>query len=58
MHEIKGEWLTPKEVAILLKCSVRTVYNWTKQGVLRRYGISSRVYYKRSEVLEALTPID
>jgi hypothetical protein len=52
------ELLTPNEVALLLKCDVKSVYNWTKRGLLVRYAIAKRVYYKRSEVLSSLIRID
>lgn len=48
------ELLTRKEVAQLLKCDVSTVYRWTEKGLLKKYGIGNAVYYKRSEVEQAL----
>lgn len=51
------EYLTRNEVRDLLKVNLSTVHNLTKKGKLKAYGIGGRVYYKRSEVEEAVTPI-
>lgn len=52
------EFLTRNEVRDLLKVDLSTVHNWTKKGKLKAYGISGRVYYKRSEVEAAITPLE
>jgi excisionase family DNA binding protein len=49
------EYLTRNEVAELLKISLVTVHNWSKQGVLKSYGIGNRVYFKRSDIELAIT---
>jgi hypothetical protein len=51
------ELLTRNEVKELLKIDLSTVHNWTKRGKLKAYGIAGRIYYKRSEVEQALTPL-
>lgn len=48
------ELLTRTETAKLLKINLSTLYKWTKKGRLKSYGISGKVYYKRSEVESAL----
>lgn len=48
------ELLTRSETATLLKINLSSVHNWTKRGLLKSYGISGKVYYKRSEVESAL----
>lgn len=48
------ELLSRKETAKLLKINLSSLYNWTKDGRLKAYGISGKVYYKRSEVESAL----
>ncbi len=50
------EYLTRGEVAIMLKCDLSTIHNWTVKGKLIPYGLGNRVYYKRSEVESALLP--
>lgn len=64
LKELKGnlepkkptEYLTRKEVSLLLKCNLSTIHNWTKKGTLIPYGIDGRVYYKRNEVESAIVP--
>lgn len=48
------ELLTRSETAKLLKINLSTLYLWTKKNRLKSYGISGKVYYKRSEVESAL----
>ena len=48
------ELLTRSETSRLLKINLSSVHNWTKKGLLKSYGISGKVYYKRSEVESAL----
>ncbi|PWE00997.1 helix-turn-helix domain-containing protein [Marinilabilia rubra] len=48
------EYLTRHETAKLLKVDLSTVHNWTKKGILKRYGIGNRVYYKFSEIEKAI----
>jgi excisionase family DNA binding protein len=43
------------EVVELLKISLPTLNNWTKQGILQSYRIGNRVLYKENEVIQALT---
>ena len=48
------ELLTRKEVAEMFKCDLSTVHNWTKKGILKKYGTGNSIFYKRSEVESAL----
>ena len=48
------ELLTRVEVAKLLKISLPTLHEWTKEGMLQSYGIRNRVLYKRSEIMSSL----
>ena len=48
------ELLTREETAELLKVNLTTIWNYTNQGRLIAYKIGNRVYYKRSEVMDAL----
>ena len=53
------EYLTRQDVSELLKINLSTVHNWTKSGTLISYGIGgSRIYYKRSEVEEAIVKLE
>ncbi|MEL4306731.1 helix-turn-helix domain-containing protein [Joostella sp. CR20] len=51
------EYLTRTEVSELLKIDLSSVHNWSKRGILKPYGIGSRVYYKRSEVEKAIVEL-
>ena len=48
------EYLTRTEVAQMLKINITTLWNWTKKGRLKSYGIGARVYYKRKEIENAI----
>ncbi|MEY8780321.1 helix-turn-helix domain-containing protein [Allomuricauda sp. XS_ASV26] len=51
------ELLTRSETAELLKINLSTLYHWTKKGKLKSYGLSGKVYYKRSEIESALIEV-
>ena len=52
------ELITRVEVCELLSFNKTSLWKHTKSGKLKSYGIGNRVYYKRSEVLEAVKPIN
>jgi hypothetical protein len=41
--------LTRKEVAKLFDVSLNCVNDWSKKGILKRYKVGQRTYFKRSE---------
>lgn len=47
-------YMTRDEVAKMLQIDLSTLYHWVKKGKLSKYGIGHRVYFKRSEVENAL----
>lgn len=51
------EYLSRHETAEMLKINVSTLHNWVKKGSLKSYGIEGRVYFKRSEVEQALVEL-
>lgn len=53
----KEEWLTRSEVADLLKVDLSTIHRWSVKGTLKKYGIGSKVRYRRSEVEKCVKPI-
>jgi len=55
--EPEDKLLTVTETSRLLKIDRTTLWKWTKQGKLKRYGMGNRVYYKKSEVLESITSL-
>ena len=48
------ELMTRQEVANFLKIDLSTLHHWTKNGKLKSYGLGKRVYFKRSEINDAL----
>lgn len=54
----RKELLTISEVCGLLNISRTTVWKWEKKGLLKSYGIESEKYFKRSEILDSLTPLN
>ena len=53
-----SELITREEVCKLLSFNKTSLWKHTKSGKLKSYGIGNRVLYKRSEVLEAVKPIN
>ena len=51
------KYLTRKEVAEMLSVDLSTVHNYTKRKILQSYQIGGRVYYKRSEVEQAIVKL-
>ena len=51
------EFITRNETCQILGISLPTLNEWTKQGLIPGYRISTRVRYKKSEILEDLTKI-
>jgi excisionase family DNA binding protein len=56
--ETENPLLTRDEVCKLLSFNKTSLWKHTKSGKLKSYGIGNKVYYKRSEVLEAVKPIN
>lgn len=54
------ELYTKTELAEILKVNESSIYNYTAKGIFKGYKFkgSRRVYFKKSEVLAALTEID
>lgn len=49
------ELLTRQEACEFLKVDSSTLWAWTNKKKIKAYGIGTRRYYKRSELLESLT---
>jgi len=52
------DYLTRKEVAEKLSISLPTVHDWVNKNILRAYRMGNRVYFKKSEIEQSLTPIN
>ncbi|PZX92783.1 DNA-binding protein [Flavobacterium aquariorum] len=57
-QHVTNELIGRKEACALLHCNLSTLHKHTKSGRLKSYGIGNRVLYKKSEVLESVTPIN
>ncbi len=51
------EILTREETANDLKINLTTLWHWTNKGRLVSYGIGSRRYYKKHEILDHLVKL-
>jgi excisionase family DNA binding protein len=48
------EYMTLDEVAQALKKSRTTIENWTNSGLLKKYRIGNSVFFRRSEIDQAM----
>jgi excisionase family DNA binding protein len=55
--EANDELLTREQAAKFLDVDVSTLYLWVKKGKITAHGIANRRYFKRSELIESLTPV-
>ena len=53
----KENW-TAQETASFLKVSKVTIHEWTKKGILEKYKIGNRIFYKKNEVLKAVNSVE
>jgi predicted DNA-binding transcriptional regulator AlpA len=48
------QFLSRKETADLLKISLVSIHQWSKDGILRPYKMGNRTYFSRKEIEETL----
>ncbi|HYC40814.1 MAG TPA: helix-turn-helix domain-containing protein [Chitinophagaceae bacterium] len=53
----QSDYITRAEVSKILKISLPTLHDWTKQGWLIAYKMGTRVLYKRTEVETAISKV-
>ena len=53
-EQTESELLTREQVCKLLSINKTTLWKHTKSGKLKSLGLGNRVYYKKSEVLQAV----
>jgi excisionase family DNA binding protein len=53
-HLPDQELLTREEACMLLKVNSSTLWRWTNKGTVTAYGIGSRRFYKKEELLSSL----
>ncbi|MBV6879108.1 helix-turn-helix domain-containing protein [Epilithonimonas ginsengisoli] len=52
------ELLTNKEACALLDINRTTLWKWEKEGIIQAHGLEGRRYFKYSEIMEALIPLN
>jgi hypothetical protein len=52
------ELLTQDEAAKFLKCTTTSLFRLRKADKIKQYGLGGKRYYKKSELLEALTVVN
>ena len=58
ISETLKEILSVKEVCELLGINRTTLWNWEKKGTVKSFGIEGRKFFKRSQILEMLIPLN
>ena len=53
----KQELLSAEMVKKWLAISNSTLHRWSEKGTLKKFGIEGRVFYKFSQIIEALTEL-
>ncbi|MBA4746271.1 MAG: helix-turn-helix domain-containing protein [Muricauda sp.] len=51
------ELMTRDDACKFLKINSSTLWHWTNKGKVKAYAIGSRRFYKRSELLESIQPV-
>lgn len=51
--EFETDRLSQTEAANLFQVTVQTIINWSKRGIISKYKLGNRVFYLKSELLEA-----
>lgn len=58
IEAVQGEdLLTRQKTMQLLDVGSATLDRWSRQGLINRYGIGGRVYFKKSEIINSLIKI-
>lgn len=52
--EPDNELMTRKACGEFFGVSLVTVHDWTKAGIIKKYKVGTRTYYKRSELMEVV----
>lgn len=53
--EVKDELLSIADVQELFKVSKVTIHKWKKMGLIPYYKMNRKLYFKKSEILEAMS---
>ena len=50
----RDKLMTRNEVAKYFNVSLTTINSWSNKGILKRYRLSTKVYYKKGEIVKTL----
>ena len=50
--------MTRSEVLGLLQINASTLWHWTNKGRITVYKFANKCYYKRSEIMDTITPLN
>ena len=53
--EANADLLSREQVLELLQINSSTLWHWTNKGKINVYKFANKCYYKRSEIMEAIT---
>ena len=56
-HTEKENLLTREQVLELLQINSSTLWHWQNKGKIQVYKFANKCYYKRSELMNCLTPL-
>ncbi|MDH6355537.1 hypothetical protein M2132_001882 [Dysgonomonas sp. PH5-45] len=51
--QFENDRISQLDAANLFRVTVQTIINWSKKGIINKYKLGNRVFYLRSELLEA-----
>lgn len=51
--QFEKDQISQTEAASLFKVTVQTIINWSNKGIITKYKLGNRVFYLRSELIEA-----
>ena len=54
---LQEDLMTREDTCKFLQIDPSTLWDWTKKGKILAYGIGNRRYYKRTELLRCLKPL-
>lgn len=49
-----SEFVSPKKAAELLRVSLPTLYRYSDQGIITRYQLGNKTYYRYEELIKAI----
>jgi excisionase family DNA binding protein len=52
------KYIGRKELAEMLNVNISTVHNWTARGILTALQIGGRIYYRRSDIEDAMIKLN